>query len=44
MFRLLKGLTLMVLCATAASAQSSAKKPIEGAWKVLSLGPTHQVS
>jgi len=37
MFRLLKGLTLMVLCATAVSAQSSTKKPIEGAWKVIEI-------
>ena len=37
MFRLLKGLTLMLLCATAVSAQSSTKKPIEGAWKVIEI-------
>ena len=36
MFRALKGLTLLVLCATVVSAQSS-KKPIEGAWKVAEI-------
>ena len=37
MFRILKGLTLLVLCTTAVSAQSSTKKPIEGAWKVTEI-------
>jgi Lipocalin-like domain len=37
MFRRLKGLTLLVLCTTAVSAQSSAKNPIEGAWKVTEI-------
>ncbi|HKZ79337.1 MAG TPA: lipocalin-like domain-containing protein [Pyrinomonadaceae bacterium] len=37
MFRILKGLTLLVLCATVVSAQSSRKKPIEGAWKVTEI-------
>lgn len=37
MFQVLKGLTLLVLCATVVSAQSSKKKPIEGAWKVTEI-------
>lgn len=37
MFRILNGLTLLVLCATVVSAQSSTKKPIEGAWKVTEI-------
>jgi len=37
MFRLLKGLTLMVLCTTIVSAQSSTKKSIEGVWKVTEI-------
>src|SRR6058998_1368989 len=37
MFRILKGLTLLVLCTTVVSAQSSTKKPIEGAWKVTEI-------
>jgi Lipocalin-like domain len=37
MFRILKGLTLLVLCTTVVSAQSSKKKPIEGAWKVTEI-------
>ena len=37
MFRTLIGLTLLVLCTTAVSAQSSKKKPIEGAWKVTEI-------
>ncbi len=37
MFRILKGLTLLVLCTTAVSAQSSTRKPIEGAWKVTEI-------
>ena len=37
MFRILKGLTLLVLCTTAVSAQSSTKKPIEGAWKMTEI-------
>ena len=37
MFRLLRGLTLLVLCTTVVSAQSSRKKPIEGAWKVTEI-------
>jgi hypothetical protein len=37
MFRILKSLTLLVLCTTAVSAQSSTKKPIEGAWKVTEI-------
>jgi hypothetical protein len=36
MFRMLKGLTLLVLC-TVVSAQSSTKKPIEGVWKVTEI-------
>jgi hypothetical protein len=37
MFQILKGLTLLVVCATVVSAQSSRKKPIEGAWKVTEI-------
>jgi hypothetical protein len=37
MFHLLKGLTLMVLCTTIVSAQSSTKKSIEGVWKVTEI-------
>jgi hypothetical protein len=37
MFRILKGLTLLVLCTTVVSAQSSTKKPIEGVWKVTEI-------
>jgi hypothetical protein len=37
MFRMLKGLTLMVLCTTIVSAQSSTKKPIEGVWRVTEI-------
>ena len=37
MFRILTGLTLLVLCTTVVSAQSSTKKPIEGAWKVTEI-------
>src|SRR5712691_4969992 len=37
MFRILKGLTLLVLCTTVVSAQSSTKKPIEGTWKVTEI-------
>jgi Lipocalin-like domain len=37
MFQVLKGLTLLVLCATVVSAQSSKKKPIEGTWKVTEI-------
>ena len=37
MFRILKGLTLLVLCTTVISAQSSTKKTIEGAWKVTEI-------
>ena len=37
MFRLLKGLTLMVLCTTIVSAQSSTKKSIEGVWKMTEI-------
>ena len=37
MFRILESLTLLVLCITAVSAQSSIKKPIEGAWKVTEI-------
>ncbi|HZE70580.1 MAG TPA: lipocalin-like domain-containing protein [Pyrinomonadaceae bacterium] len=37
MFRILKGLTLLVLCTIVVSAQSSTKKPIEGAWKVTEI-------
>ena len=37
MFRVLKGLTLLVLCTTVVSAQSSTKKPIEGVWKVTEI-------
>ena len=37
MFRILKSLMLLVLCATAVSAQSSKKKPIEGVWKVTEI-------
>jgi|SRR6476620_9033414 len=37
MFRILTGLTLMVLCTTVVSAQSSTKKSIEGVWKVTEI-------
>jgi len=37
MFRILKSLTLLVLCTTVVSAQSSTKKTIEGAWKVTEI-------
>jgi lipocalin-like protein len=37
MFRLLKGLTLLVVCTTIVSAQSSTKKSIEGVWKVTEI-------
>ncbi len=37
MFRILKGLTLLVVCTTVVSAQSSTKKPIAGAWKVTEI-------
>jgi len=37
MFRILNGLTLLVLCTTVVSAQSSTKKGIEGAWKVTEI-------
>jgi hypothetical protein len=37
MFRILKGLTLLLLCTTVVSAQSSTKKPIEGVWKVTEI-------
>ena len=37
MFRILKSLMLLVLCTTVVSAQSSTKKPIEGAWKVTEI-------
>jgi hypothetical protein len=37
MVRVLKGLTLLVLCTTVVSAQSSTKKPIEGVWKVTEI-------
>ena len=37
MVRILKGLTLLVLCTNVVSAQSSTKKPIEGAWKVTEI-------
>jgi hypothetical protein len=34
---MLKGLTLLILCTTVVSAQSSTKKPIEGVWKVTEI-------
>jgi lipocalin-like protein len=37
MFRILNVLTFLILCATVVSAQSSKKKPIEGAWKVTEI-------
>lgn len=37
MFRIMKGLTILVLCTTAVSAQNSTKKPIEGVWKVTEI-------
>jgi len=37
MFQILKGLTLLVVCTTVVSAQSSTKKSIEGAWKVTEI-------
>lgn len=37
MFRILKSLTLLVLCTTAVTAQTTKKKPIEGAWKVTEI-------
>src|SRR5438132_12717107 len=37
MFRVLKGLTLLVICTTIVSAQSSTKKTIEGVWKVTEI-------
>src|SRR5438445_2957301 len=37
MFGILRGLTLLVMCSTVLSAQSSTKKPIEGAWKVTEI-------
>ena len=40
MFRILNGLTLIVVCATVVSAQSSSKKSIEGVWKVTEIAIT----
>ena len=37
MFRIMKGLTILVLCTTAVSAQNSTRKPIEGVWKVTEI-------
>jgi len=37
MFRIMKGLTILVLFTTAISAQNSTKKPIEGVWKVTEI-------
>jgi hypothetical protein len=37
MFRIMTGLTLLVLCTTVISAQGSKKKRIEGAWKVTEI-------
>jgi Lipocalin-like domain len=37
MFRIMKGLTIVVLCTTIVSAQSSTKKSIEGVWKVTEI-------
>lgn len=44
MFRLLKGLTLMVIYTTIVSAQSSTKKSIEGVWKVTEIVVTGDAS
>ena len=42
MFRILNGLTLLVLCTITISAQTSTKQSIEGAWKVAEIVVTGQ--